>query len=186
MTISQIWAWSKPYRGFVDWALKFRERRIWSSERLFSKIIDTESIWHYFSVYSFRPQSLDKHISFFLSKTKDRKVSSKASKFQEYLFENGRIDNIFMDNYYEPFTSALHEVIKDFRLPVNELGYYVTRIEEEHLWESKQLGAHSPQVGNFCRLALLSRKVIISSHFCVMELMFQQLTSGTCVFDCFT
>ena len=65
---------------------------------------------------------------------------------QEYLFENGRIDNIFTDMYYEPFTSALHEVIKEFKLPVNELGYYVTRIEEEHLWEAKQLGAHSPQV----------------------------------------
>ncbi|TRY76975.1 hypothetical protein TCAL_11562 [Tigriopus californicus] len=64
---------------------------------------------------------------------------------QEYLFENGRIDNIFTDFYYEPFTSALHEVVKDFKLPVNELGYFVTRIEEEHLWESKQLGAHSPQ-----------------------------------------
>jgi len=65
---------------------------------------------------------------------------------QEYLFENGRIDNIFTDSYYDPFTSALHEVVKDFKLPVNELGYFVTRIEEEHLWESKQLGAHSPQV----------------------------------------
>ena len=63
------------------------------------------------------------------------------------MFENGRIDNIFMDAYYDPFTSALHDVVKDFRLPVNELGYFVTRIEEEHLWESKQLGAHSPQVG---------------------------------------
>jgi len=65
---------------------------------------------------------------------------------QEYLFENNRIDNIFTDVYYDPFTSALHEVVKDFKLPVNELGYFVTRIEEEHLWESKQLGAHSPQV----------------------------------------
>jgi len=65
---------------------------------------------------------------------------------QEYLFENGRIDNIFTDVYYDPFTTALHEVVKDFKLPVNELGYFVTRIEEEHLWESKQLGAHSPQV----------------------------------------
>jgi hypothetical protein len=37
-------------------------------------------------------------------------------------------------------------VVKDFKLPANELGYLVTRIEEEHLWESKQLGAHSPQV----------------------------------------
>ena len=65
---------------------------------------------------------------------------------QEYLFENTRIDNIFTDVYYDPFTSALHEVVKEFKLPVNELGYFVTRIEEEHLWESKQLGAHSPQV----------------------------------------
>jgi len=69
-----------------------------------------------------------------------------AYGIQEYLFENGRIDNIFTDMYYEPFTSALHEVVKDFKLPMNELGYYVTRIEEEHLWEAKQLGAHSPQV----------------------------------------
>ena len=41
--------------------------------------------------------------------------------------------------YYEPFTSALHEVIKDFKLPVNELGYFVTRIEEEHLWVSTNI-----------------------------------------------
>ncbi len=58
---------------------------------------------------------------------------------QEYLFENGRMDNIFTDFYYDQFTSSLHEVIKDFKLPVNELGYFVTRIEEEHLWESKQV-----------------------------------------------
>ncbi len=95
-----------------------------------------------------------------------------ALGIQEYLFENGRMENIFADIYYEPFTSALHEVVKDFKLPVNELGYFVTRIEEEHMWEAKlvgkvvrvillplrsfvfhartyfffQLGAHSPQV----------------------------------------
>ena len=46
---------------------------------------------------------------------------------QEYLFENSRIDNIFTDQYYETFTSALHEVVNDFKLPVNELGYFVTR-----------------------------------------------------------
>ena len=64
---------------------------------------------------------------------------------QEFLQENSRIENIFTDAYYDPFTSALHEAVKEFKLPVNELGYFVTRIEEEHLWESKQLGAHSPQ-----------------------------------------
>lgn len=65
---------------------------------------------------------------------------------QEYLFENGRIDNIFTDTYYDAFTTSLHEVINHFKLPTNEMGYFVTRIEEEHLWEAKQLGAHSPQV----------------------------------------
>ena len=80
----------------------------------------------------------------------------------EYLFENGRIDNIFVDMYYEPFTSALHEVIKDFKLPVNELGYFVTRIEEEHLWESKQLGAHSPQV-------LLSTLIYFNAKYFMMK-----------------
>jgi len=83
---------------------------------------------------------------------------------QEYLFENGRIDNIFTDMYYEPFTSALHEVIKDFKLPVNELGYFVTRIEEEHLWESKQLGAHSPQV-------LLNTLIYFNAKFFMMKTM---------------
>lgn len=28
----------------------------------------------------------------------------------------------------------------------NSTDYIVTRVEEEHLWESKQLGAHSPHV----------------------------------------
>ena len=69
-----------------------------------------------------------------------------AMGIQEYLFENGWIDNIFTDTYYDAFTTALHEVIKEFKLPTNEMGYIVARIEEEHLWEAKQLGAHSPQV----------------------------------------
>lgn len=33
---------------------------------------------------------------------------------QQYLFENGRIDNIFTDSYYEQFTDALDEVAKKF------------------------------------------------------------------------
>ena len=82
---------------------------------------------------------------------------------QEYLFENGRIDNIFTDMYYEPFTSALHEVVKDFKLPMNEMGYYVTRIEEEHLWEAKQLGAHSPQV-KLLSISQFNNKTLLISN----------------------
>ena len=78
------------------------------------------------------------------------------------MFENSRIDNIFTDMYYEPFTTALHDVVKEFQLPVNELGYFVTRIEEEHLWESKQLGAHSPQV-------LLNTLVYFSAKYFMLK-----------------
>ncbi|XP_072746749.1 zinc finger MYM-type protein 3 isoform X2 [Anoplolepis gracilipes] len=65
---------------------------------------------------------------------------------QQYLFENNRIDNIFTDSYYEKFTDCLNEVAKRFSALYNEAQYIVTRVEEEHLWECKQLGAHSPHV----------------------------------------
>lgn len=65
---------------------------------------------------------------------------------QQYLFENNRIDNIFTDSYYEKFTDSLNEVAKKFSVLYNDAQYIVTRVEEEHLWECKQLGAHSPHV----------------------------------------
>ncbi|OXU18213.1 hypothetical protein TSAR_000221 [Trichomalopsis sarcophagae] len=65
---------------------------------------------------------------------------------QQYLFENNRIDNIFTDAYYEKFTDCLNEVAKKFTTLYNEAMFVVTRVEEEHLWECKQLGAHSPHV----------------------------------------
>lgn len=84
---------------------------------------------------------------------------------QQYLYENGRIDNIFTDPYYDKFTDCLDDVAKKFSVLYNDsrmlckylkficvmmyllsTEYIVTRVEEEHLWECKQLGAHSPHV----------------------------------------
>ncbi|KAF7993472.1 hypothetical protein HCN44_010067 [Aphidius gifuensis] len=65
---------------------------------------------------------------------------------QQYLFENNRIDNIFTDTYYEKFTDCLDEITRKFSVLYNDAQYIVTRVEEEHLWECKQLGAHSPHV----------------------------------------
>lgn len=65
---------------------------------------------------------------------------------QQYLYENGRIDNLFCDLFYDNFTNSLNEVCVKFASLYNESQYIVTRVEEEHLWESKQLGAHSPLV----------------------------------------
>ncbi|ELU00215.1 hypothetical protein CAPTEDRAFT_169880 [Capitella teleta] len=65
---------------------------------------------------------------------------------QQYLLENGRIDNIFSDTYYEGFTDHLNEILARYEVRLNSSGLIVCRIEEEHLWEAKQLGAHSPHV----------------------------------------
>uniref|UniRef100_A0A182MC40 TRASH domain-containing protein n=1 Tax=Anopheles culicifacies TaxID=139723 RepID=A0A182MC40_9DIPT len=65
---------------------------------------------------------------------------------QQYLFQNGRVENIFTDAYYERFTDCLDEVAKKFSMLYNDSQFIVTRVEEEHLWECKQLGAHSPHV----------------------------------------
>ncbi|XP_001367745.1 transcriptional regulator QRICH1 [Monodelphis domestica] len=64
---------------------------------------------------------------------------------QKYLFENGRVDDIFSDLYYVRFTEWLHEILKDVQPRVTSLGYVLpSRVTEEMLWECKQLGAHSP------------------------------------------
>ncbi|XP_028681204.1 transcriptional regulator QRICH1-like [Erpetoichthys calabaricus] len=64
---------------------------------------------------------------------------------QKYLFENGRVDDIFSDPYYLKFSQWLHEVLKDWQPRVHPLGYVIpSHVTEEMLWECKQLGAHSP------------------------------------------
>ncbi|XP_063071565.1 transcriptional regulator QRICH1-like isoform X2 [Engraulis encrasicolus] len=64
---------------------------------------------------------------------------------QKYLFENGRVDDIFSDPYYGRFSQCLHKVLEEYRPSVHPLGYIIpSHVTEEMLWECKQLGAHSP------------------------------------------
>jgi len=44
---------------------------------------------------------------------------------QHYLFENGRVDNIFTDVYYERFTDALHELLSAHEVHLNTQGQSV-------------------------------------------------------------
>ncbi|XP_018104995.1 zinc finger MYM-type protein 4 isoform X1 [Xenopus laevis] len=62
---------------------------------------------------------------------------------QQYLFENGRIDNIFTEPYSR-FMVELTKLLKNWHPPILPNGFMFSRIEEEHLWECKQLGAYSP------------------------------------------
>nr|XP_014352652.1 PREDICTED: zinc finger MYM-type protein 4 isoform X1 [Latimeria chalumnae] len=64
---------------------------------------------------------------------------------QQYLFENGRIDNIFTDPHYK-FVMELTKMLKNWKPTILLGGYLFSRVEEEHLWECKQLGAYSPIV----------------------------------------
>uniref|UniRef100_A0A7N6F7N1 DUF3504 domain-containing protein n=1 Tax=Anabas testudineus TaxID=64144 RepID=A0A7N6F7N1_ANATE len=64
---------------------------------------------------------------------------------QKYLSENGRVDDIFSDPYYERFCGCLHKILDGWKPSIHPLGYVIpSHVTEEMLWECKQLGAHSP------------------------------------------
>ncbi|XP_051967206.1 transcriptional regulator QRICH1-like isoform X1 [Xyrauchen texanus] len=64
---------------------------------------------------------------------------------QKYMFENGRVDDIFSDQYYSRFCQCLHKILEEWRPSVHPHGYIIpSHVAEEMLWECKQLGAHSP------------------------------------------
>ncbi|KAM9839138.1 zinc finger MYM-type protein 4 [Aulostomus maculatus] len=65
---------------------------------------------------------------------------------QQYLFENGRVENIFMDRFYNKFSTEFTNMLKGFKPSVTSSGYIHSRVEEEFLWDCKQLGAYSPIV----------------------------------------
>lgn len=89
----------------------------------------------------------------------------------QYLFENSRVENIFMDRFYSKFSAEFTNMLRGFQpaiTPSGELffffrvliqqtcwleplsyifaGYVHSRVEEEFLWDCKQLGAYSPIV----------------------------------------
>ncbi|KAG7484204.1 hypothetical protein MATL_G00046790 [Megalops atlanticus] len=65
---------------------------------------------------------------------------------QQYLLENNRMVNIFTDQYYVTFVQELNKILSGWQPRVSPNGAAVSRVEEEHLWECKQLGVYSPFV----------------------------------------
>lgn len=66
---------------------------------------------------------------------------------QYYLNKNRRTDDIFFDKPYNKFCNILNKIAEKFNSLYQEGSHYiVTRVEEEHLWETKQLGNHSALV----------------------------------------
>lgn len=66
---------------------------------------------------------------------------------QYYLQEKSRVENIFLDSHlFDQFQEALNEIASRYKIRLDPDGLVTSRIEEEILWESKQLGAYSPFV----------------------------------------
>uniref|UniRef100_A0A8C1XPZ8 Si:ch211-266o15.1 n=1 Tax=Cyprinus carpio TaxID=7962 RepID=A0A8C1XPZ8_CYPCA len=65
---------------------------------------------------------------------------------QQCLLENEHLENIFTDSHYSQFISDITTLLKDWGNMLPPGGYIHSRVEEEYLWECKQLGALSPIV----------------------------------------
>ncbi|XP_018602130.1 zinc finger MYM-type protein 3-like isoform X3 [Scleropages formosus] len=65
---------------------------------------------------------------------------------QQYLLENHRMVNIFTDQYYTSFVQELNKILNKWQPEVSPDGVILTDVEEEHLWDCKQLGVYSPFV----------------------------------------
>ncbi|CAH8613463.1 unnamed protein product [Schistosoma bovis] len=71
---------------------------------------------------------------------------------QEYLNENGRTVNLFGDPAFTSLSRALNEILANFQPRISPEGLLICRIEEEHLWEAKQLGSQSAEILLFTML----------------------------------
>uniref|UniRef100_A0A673H3Q2 Zinc finger MYM-type containing 4 n=1 Tax=Sinocyclocheilus rhinocerous TaxID=307959 RepID=A0A673H3Q2_9TELE len=65
---------------------------------------------------------------------------------QQYLFENNRMENIFADVFYAKFCHEMSNILRQWKPTILPSGYVHSRVEEEYLWNCKQLGAFSPGV----------------------------------------
>ncbi|XP_061123864.1 zinc finger MYM-type protein 4 isoform X1 [Syngnathus typhle] len=65
---------------------------------------------------------------------------------QQHLFDNGRVENIFTDSFYCKFSTEFTNMLRCFQPTITTSGYIHSRVEEEFLWDCKQLGVFSPIV----------------------------------------
>ncbi|KAM8858240.1 zinc finger MYM-type protein 2 isoform 1-T2 [Synchiropus picturatus] len=63
---------------------------------------------------------------------------------QQYLHSKGRTDDLFSDPCFDQFGEELNTVLKDWKPSVLSNGSPWSRLGEESLWSSQQLGEHSP------------------------------------------
>lgn len=45
------------------------------------------------------------------------------------MFDNGRVDDVFSDQYYGRFAVSLHQILEPWRPPVHPLGMFLTNCD---------------------------------------------------------
>ncbi|XP_069747442.1 zinc finger MYM-type protein 2 isoform X2 [Narcine bancroftii] len=65
---------------------------------------------------------------------------------QQYLYENNRNENIFIDPCFKAFNEEFNTILRSWRPSILPNGSIFSRVEEDYLWNSKQLGSQSPFV----------------------------------------
>ncbi|ESN94565.1 hypothetical protein HELRODRAFT_107834 [Helobdella robusta] len=98
---------------------------------------------------------------------------------QYYLRENGRQDNIFFDVPYQKFTDVLNELMSAFELRLNTENMLICRVIEDHLWESKQLGCHTPQTLLNTLIYFNTKHFLLDSVDAHMNLSFAAIERGS-------
>ncbi|XP_069065309.1 zinc finger MYM-type protein 3 isoform X2 [Pleurodeles waltl] len=65
---------------------------------------------------------------------------------QQYLLDSNRMVNIFTDHFYLSFVQELNKLLATWHANAPTRSLLFSRVEEEHLWDCKQLGVYSPFV----------------------------------------
>lgn len=105
------------------------------------------------NLLSMSPEELNHALSLFIKEVQLAEgTASSPCRFylqclgiQQYLYEQGRQDNIFADPQYEMFTGCFHSVFSQANNDA-AAAESLEHIGEEVLWQARQLGAHSPLV----------------------------------------
>ncbi|XP_040928788.1 uncharacterized protein LOC114865608 isoform X2 [Betta splendens] len=137
----------KCHRGIDAWKRWVQWRRSQSAGRRRSNAVTLKE-----NILDCSASELNDGLCCFISEVKrpDGEQYSTSSLFylclaiQQHLFQNGRTENIFSDLIYNQFSTKFTEILKRFQPAVRAGGSIQSRVEEEFLWECKQLGAYSP------------------------------------------
>lgn len=97
---------------------------------------------------------------------------------QKFLVEHGKKDNIFVDDYYQKFIKVFDQVSTKFALLHETSKFVITRVEEQYLWESHQLGTFSPKIVLFSLIYLNTINFKLDTLAKHLEISFGRMIKG--------